>query len=146
MAGTGTVVVLLVLLGAACAFEPELSPDAHVFADGLTVSLGVMTCNADLTAEVEETESQVIVTITAQNDTQDDCADSIRVPLPSPVGDREVINGATGDTMKILPRMTARAEGCIALDFGARRLPGSQPSSPSSLPSRVSVRRGRTSG
>jgi len=67
------------------------------------VELGINTCNADLDALVVESDTTVEVTITAENDTTDDCADSIVITLDKPLGHRRLINGSTGDLLDVQP-------------------------------------------
>lgn len=74
-----TVAVAAVVLSA-CTNGANIM-DASARADGKTLGLIVASCNADLTAEVVESPSRVIVTVTARNDTTDDCADRLIVTL-----------------------------------------------------------------
>jgi hypothetical protein len=53
--------------------------EASTQGDERTLNLIVGTCNADLTTEVDEPRSQVVVTVTARNDTSDDCLDGVVV-------------------------------------------------------------------
>jgi hypothetical protein len=66
--------------------------DASVSSDGRELMLSVDSCNADLSAEVAESPSQVVVTVTVRNDTSDDCADVIVVTLDEPLGERQLLN------------------------------------------------------
>ncbi len=61
-------------------------------ADGRELVLTVDSCNADVSAEVDESPSRVIVTVTARNDTSDDCADRIVVHLNQPLGTRQLLD------------------------------------------------------
>lgn len=55
------------------------------------VSLLVPTCNATLTVDVEETESEVRVAVSYTDDSVgDDCADGVVVQLDRPLGDRRL--------------------------------------------------------
>ncbi len=85
-----------VLLLAGCAFHPEISPQAGLGPDGITLEFGVDTCNADLEASVVESAATVEVTIVARDDTTNDCRDTLTVVLDYPLGDRELVDGATG--------------------------------------------------
>jgi hypothetical protein len=69
--------------------------------DGRTLKLIVGSCNADLTAEVEESPSQVTVTVTARDDTSDDCLDGLIVHLDQPLGDRQLLDGVTRDVVSV---------------------------------------------
>jgi hypothetical protein len=95
-------VVGLALPLAACSGNPEILA-AFLRADGVTIEFSVATCNADLTAAVVESDTTVEVTITAENDTTDDCADAIAVTLDAPLGDRQLINAASGRVLDVEP-------------------------------------------
>jgi hypothetical protein len=43
----------------------------------------------------------VTVTVTARNDTSDDCADALIVHLDQPLGDRQLLDGVTGDLVPV---------------------------------------------
>lgn len=92
-----------VLLLNGCAPPPQIL-DAWLSADGMTLELGIDTCNADLTTEVEYTASFVYITVNAENDhTGDDCADGLTIVLEQPMGNRQLVNGRTGDI--IVPKL-----------------------------------------
>ncbi|MDE0546452.1 hypothetical protein [Microbacterium sp. C7(2022)] len=56
------------------------------------------TCNGDPVATVEEDDESVTITVTSTlRSPGDACQDSIKVPLDRPLGDREVIDGVTGE-------------------------------------------------
>jgi|GEM_PF-1014756 len=76
---------------------------AYIGADGITLEVGVDTCNADLTTDVVETGAQVEVTVMVENNTTADCADSIRITLDAPLGDRTLVDGSSGETVDVLP-------------------------------------------
>jgi hypothetical protein len=92
----------LALVLAACSTDPEIN-EVYLRSDGVTVEIGVNTCNADLDAVVVESDTTVEVTITAENDTPDDCADSIVITLDQPLGDRPLIDGSTGNAIDVQP-------------------------------------------
>ncbi len=69
--------------------------------DGRTLNLTVGSCNANLTAEVEESPSQVTVTVTARDNTGNDCLDGLSVHLDQPLGDRQLLDGVTGDVVSV---------------------------------------------
>ncbi len=58
--------------------------------------LVVDSCNAELSAEIDERPTTVRVTVTARHDTNDDCLDGLVVHLERPLGDRRLLDGATG--------------------------------------------------
>lgn len=61
------------------------------------VHLWVGTCNGEPEADVIETDVDVTITVVAtRRDPGDGCQDSLTVDLAAPLGDREVIDGATG--------------------------------------------------
>ncbi|WP_062306120.1 hypothetical protein [Demequina subtropica] len=56
------------------------------------------TCNGDPVAEIVETESTVTITVTStKRDPGDACLDSLKVELEADLGDRQVIDGVTGE-------------------------------------------------
>lgn len=50
---------------------------------------------------VEETESRVELEAVADVSSQDDCADGATVCLDAPLGDRALIDGTTGDEVRV---------------------------------------------
>ena len=95
-------VAALALVLTGCSTNPEIT-EVYLRSDGVTIEVGVNTCNADLNAVVVESDTTVKMTITAENDTTDDCADSIAITLDQPMGDRQLINGSTGDVVDVQP-------------------------------------------
>jgi hypothetical protein len=75
------------------------------------LSLGIDTCNADLSADVEETAEEVRIRVHAENDTTDDCADSLQVTLDDALGNRRVIDDRTGEELRVV---SALAEPGVA--------------------------------
>ena len=67
------------------------------------LGLGIATCNADLSADVEETAEEVRIRVHAENDTRNDCRDFIRVTLDDALGDRSVIDERTGEELRVMP-------------------------------------------
>ena len=105
--GVATIAAVLVLM-AACV---DVSDD-DVRIRGVTgepssrlLSLGIDTCNADLSAEVEETAEEVRIRVHAENDTTDDCGDSIRLTLDDTLGNRHVIDDRTGAQLRVSSRL-----------------------------------------
>ncbi len=68
-----------------------------------TLELGVATCNATLTTEVVEAADTVTITVTAEDTTTFDCQDSTEVVLDEPLGQRQVIDGSTGEVVALTP-------------------------------------------
>lgn len=69
--------------------------------DGVTIEFGVDTCNADPDASVVESDTRVEVSITAKNDTTDDCRDHLIISLDSPLEGRELVDASTGETLEV---------------------------------------------
>jgi len=80
----------MLLSGCSHAGSPEIF-GASVEADGRKLVLTVGSCHADLSAEVDESASRVIVSVIARNGTNDDCADLIIVHLDQPLGARRLL-------------------------------------------------------
>jgi hypothetical protein len=100
----GLLLIVALVSVAACTTSPHAQiMEATTGADGRTLELVVGTCNADLTTKTEESPTQVTVTVTARNDTSDDCLDGVVVHLDRPLGDRRLVDGATGETVRIQP-------------------------------------------
>jgi hypothetical protein len=93
-------VALLGMLLSGCSASAHIL-EASIQGDGRTLNLIVGTCNADLTTEVDESRSQVVVTVTARNDTSDDCLDGVVVHLDQPLGDRQLLDGVTGSRVPV---------------------------------------------
>jgi hypothetical protein len=70
-----------------------------------TLSFGINTCNADLSADVEETAEEVRIRVHAENNTTGDCADSMRVTLDDDLGNRRVIDDRTGEELRVSSRL-----------------------------------------
>jgi len=94
-------VALAAVVLSACSTTGAHIVEASARADGRTLNLTVGSCNADLTAEVEESPSQVTVTVTARDDTSDDCLDGLVVHLDHPLGHRQLFDGVTGDVVSV---------------------------------------------
>ncbi|WP_062464559.1 hypothetical protein [Demequina soli] len=58
----------------------------------------VDTCNGDPVAAVVETDATVTITVTStKRNPGDACLDVLKVPLGADLGDRDVIDGVTGE-------------------------------------------------
>lgn len=90
----------MLLSGCSHAGSPEIL-GASVEADGRKLVLTVGSCHADLSADVDESPSRVIVSVIARNGTNDDCADLIIVHLDQPLGARQLLD-ATGAPVRVL--------------------------------------------
>jgi hypothetical protein len=94
-------VALAAVVLSACSTTRAHIVEASARADGRTLNLTVGSCNADLTAEVEESPTQVTVTVIARDDTSDDCLDGLVVHLDHPLGHRQLLDGVTGDLVSV---------------------------------------------
>lgn len=97
----GTIVVLL----AGCSF---LSNEVDIWTaygapDSNELLLEVDSCNADLSAAVDEQPDQIVISVTAENDTSDDCLDAMTIELASLLGDRVVVDSFDGEALEVLP-------------------------------------------
>jgi hypothetical protein len=68
-----------------------------------SLSLGTATCNADLSADVEETAEEVRIRVHAENNTTNDCRDYMRLALDDALGDRSLIDDRTGEELRVMP-------------------------------------------
>lgn len=59
------------------------------------LGLVVGACQADLSADVEESPTEVVIEVTARNADQNDCAGYLIVELDEPLGSRSLIDGHT---------------------------------------------------
>lgn len=79
-----------------------------VLLDGATETMivSVDTCNANPRLAVVEGEQAITLAVQADQQSwgSDDCADSINVELDAPLGDRRVIDGATGEELAVVGR------------------------------------------
>ncbi len=90
----GIVAVLLLLAG--CQSEPLSAVQYVEYKDDApSLMVWVTGCNPNAPVDVEESSTKVRLTVTAA-EREDGCSDSIVVDLPSPVGDRVVIDSETG--------------------------------------------------
>lgn len=77
----------------------------EVFADPTStrLELSVDSCLADPTVEAKETDREVRLTVTGDEASGNDCLDSASVTLSKPLGDREVIDASTGESVQLSP-------------------------------------------
>jgi hypothetical protein len=66
------------------------------------LGLVINTCNADLSADVEETAEEVRIRVHAENNTTGDCRDGMRVTLDDALGNRRVIDDRTGEQLRVV--------------------------------------------
>ena len=94
-------VALAAVVLSACSTTGAHIVEASAREEAVRLNLTVGSCNGDLTTEVEESPSQVTVTVTARDDTNDDCLDGLIVHLNQPLGDRQLLDGVTGDVVSV---------------------------------------------
>lgn len=91
---------------AACTRTATITEVVLLEGDTQTLTVSVNTCNAH--PRVAVVEGEQVITLAVQADPQpvgaDDCADSISVELGAPLGDRRVIDGATGEELAVVGR------------------------------------------
>lgn len=95
-----TAILLLGILLTGCAIlergsQPREVVSVSVIEDGI-LGLAVEGCNGDLSAEAQESPTEVVVTVMGPSPSGDDCLDSVRVLLEEPLADRAVVDGSTG--------------------------------------------------
>lgn len=96
------VVPIMAIVVAGCSLFPRQTDIRSAELEGpegrqLRLRLG--TCNAALSAEADETEDEVVVTVTARNSSGNDCADTLVIDLTDPLGDRAVVDGSDGQEL-----------------------------------------------
>ena len=82
-------IVAVALLAAltACSGDGAVSPQsAEVEGGRPEVMFQIPSCNADISWEIEESDTEVRVAFDVRNDTDNDCLDGARVPLDEPIG------------------------------------------------------------
>lgn len=99
LAATAAVVVL-----AAGCWHGERRPVRvlDVTSDGTTLGVVVSACNArGLKVEIEETATEVRLSASHEGSSRDDCTDGQEVRLAEPLADRRVVDGSTGQEVRI---------------------------------------------
>ncbi len=98
--------VVLALVVAACGLlaDKAVIDGAWVSDDGMRLELIVLTCGARHDPEVAATADEVRITVWYSNESVgDSCADGVTITLEDPLGDRIVIDSATGDVVAVKP-------------------------------------------
>jgi Domain of unknown function (DUF4352) len=105
--GVATIAAVLVLMAACVDVSDDDVRIGGVSGEPLsrTLSFGLNTCNADLSADVEETAEEVRIRVHAENNTTGDCADGMRVTLDDDLGNRRVIDDRTGEELRVSSRL-----------------------------------------
>ena len=64
------------------------------------ILVGIGSCRAKVVeVATEETETEVRVRVWVEGGSDEDCADGVAVNLDQPLGERRVIDGASGETV-----------------------------------------------
>lgn len=99
---TGVVVLLLMTVGCGLLAEQVPITEAALSDDGRTLELGVASCNAQHTVEVEDQAAdQVRVTVTARGGDGNDCMDVVTLVLQKELNGRTLVDASTGDVVAL---------------------------------------------
>lgn len=99
----GSLLVAAMTLGAcSSATHPSIS-DVYGDPTSTELTLSIGSCNQNPTVDVDETATKIRLTVTADADNSEDCADGATVTLDAPVGDRDIIDENTGEELELLP-------------------------------------------
>jgi hypothetical protein len=95
MRRSAALAVATALVAAACGWVSRSVEvlDAVAAPDGLSLSLTVDSCGAELSTEVKEDAESVTVYVGARKGTDAECLDSVVVELEEPLGGRRLIDG-----------------------------------------------------
>lgn len=106
------VAVCLVLAGCGVGYRTERGPVSLAGWDVRQVSaeelaFEVPSCNGDpevdeLVEDAKEVRIRVVTTVVVSG-SRDDCLDSVEVSLHEPLGDRDVIDAESGETLSVVP-------------------------------------------
>lgn len=80
-----------------------LERSVNVSSDGLTLFVGVNSCNGDPSAEVDQETDAIRIAVESYippGDDQDGCADEIIVSLDEPLGERRIVDEVTGAELR----------------------------------------------
>lgn len=95
----------LVAVAACSAGSPADVLEATTSGNGREIGLSVNTCSADLSSATTESDTEVIVEVSARNaDPHAECLDSTTVVLDRPLRDRPVIDAHDGRVVPVRPR------------------------------------------
>lgn len=78
--------------------------EVHGDAASTELVVSIDSCNQHPKVEADETPTEVRLRVTADAETGDDCIDIRTVTLNVPLGDRKVIDGASGDNLEVRSR------------------------------------------
>lgn len=80
-----------------------LARTVDVSSDGLTLFVGVNSCNGDPSAEVDQETDSITIAVESYvppGDDQDGCADEVIVSLDEPLGERRIVDEVTGAELR----------------------------------------------
>ena len=77
------------------------------------------TCNADLESQVEESTTEIVITVLARNQTGDDCLDSVIIDLDDVLGTRSLIDGSSGTPVDVQDPMPTPSTETDSQDPGS---------------------------
>lgn len=78
----------------------------HGEASSNELDLSIDSCNAELAVAVDEGDEDIVLTVSMKpqlGDGREDCLDSAKVALTRPLGERVVIDTATGEELPVTP-------------------------------------------
>ena len=104
LAGGAVGVLVAVGLMVGCAGEEPRVVEVFGTADSAELEVSVSTCNAEPAVSAAESSSEVRLTVRArQGRTGPECRDYALVRLDAPLGDRTVVDAASGEALEVLP-------------------------------------------
>lgn len=93
---------VLVLVAGCWQGERRAATVLEVTPDGTTLGVVVSACHArGLKIDVEETATEVRLSASHEGSSRDDCTDGQMVRLAEPLADRRVVDGSTGQEVRI---------------------------------------------
>ena len=96
-------VAALVLL-TSCGSDGTGIVEAYGSPDSERLELAIDACRAESTSyDAEESDDEVVITITTEGGEGPECADGLTVELEEPLGDRRLVDGSTGEEVEVLP-------------------------------------------
>jgi hypothetical protein len=95
--------VAVVFAGGACSSEthPRVTR-AYGTTTSTELTLNIDSCHQHPKVDADESASEIRLTVTADADNSDDCGDIARVTLDDPVGERSIIDTATGEPLDLV--------------------------------------------
>jgi len=78
---------------------------AQIDSEGSRIILNVAACGGDLTYTVQELSDAIEVTVSEGDGTDDSCDTQFSFVPSEPLGDRELIDGTTGEAVTVEPAL-----------------------------------------